>query len=69
MLSRAKTKAITLWNDKVRLAIYQRNRATKKMSRANAQENVDAYKRLKGIAQHVIKETRHSHIGKIIVIH
>jgi len=49
------------WNDAIRRAIYDRNRARNKMSRANTPENIENYKRLKCVAQHVIKESAETH--------
>jgi len=43
--------------DAIRRAIYDRNRARKKMSRAN----MENYEHLKGVVQHIIKESAEAH--------
>jgi len=58
---RGKHKPLPYWNDGIRRAIYDRNRARNKISQANTPENIENYKHLKGVAQHVIKESAKTH--------
>jgi ribonuclease HI len=48
-------KQLPYWNDKCRSAIYDRNRARNKMNKSKDLNDCMEYRRLKGIAQHVIK--------------
>ena len=52
-----KVKKLPYWNDDCRNAIYARNRARNRprMNRNCTAENVESYRRLKGIAQRTIK--------------
>ena len=48
-------KQLPYWNDKCRQAIYDRNRARNKMNKSKDLNDCMEYRRLKGLAQHVIK--------------
>ena len=56
-----KKKALPYWNDRIKSTVYERNRARNKMMRAKTEENIHRFKQLKGIAQHVIKESAQSY--------
>jgi len=58
---KGKQKPLPYWNESIKQAIYARNCARNRLSRAKTQENVDTYKRLKREAQHIIKETAKSY--------
>ena len=50
-----KQKKLPYWNEHCRHAIYARNRARNKMIRNRTAENIESYRKLKGIAQKTIK--------------
>jgi len=56
---RHKTKHVPLpfWNETCKLAVYERNCARNKLKRKSTPENIENYRRLKGQAQRVIKNT------------
>ena len=59
-----KHKPLPYWNEDIKTAIYRRNCARNKLRRRPTQENVNNYKRQKGLAQHVIKENAEIHWHK-----
>jgi len=56
-----KRKRVPYWDDNFRNAVYSRNRARNKMNKNCTPENVKEYRRLKGIAQRVIKDAASRH--------
>ena len=54
---KTKHNPLPYWNDRIRKAVYDRNCARNKMNRTKTQENIEGYKRAKGIAQHIIKDS------------
>jgi len=58
-----KRKRLPYWNDSCRNAIYNRNRARNKMNRNRTPDNVQEYRRLKGIAQKTIKNSTATYWG------
>ena len=56
-------KCLPYWNDSCKNAIYNRNRARNKMNNNRTPENVQEYRRLKGIAQKTIKNSAATYWG------
>ena len=54
---KTKHNPLPYWNDRIRKAVYDRNCARNKMNRTKTQENIKGYKRAKGTAQHIIKDS------------
>jgi len=61
-----KHTTLPYWNERCKTAVYARNRARNKLNKNRTNENIDNYKRWKGVAQKAIKEALVI-IGKSIV--
>jgi len=53
---KCRQKRLPYWNKNCRDAVYARNRARNKMNKNRTQENVEAYRKLKGVAQKTMKD-------------
>ena len=56
-----KHKPLPYWNNSIKQAIKERNRARNKMHKNKTTENCLNYRRLKGVAQHQIKSSAREH--------
>jgi len=54
--NKLKHNPVPYWNEQCKTAIYARNRARNKLNNKITPENVENYKKLKGIAQKTVKE-------------
>ena len=54
-------KPLPFWNDEIRAAVYARNRARNKMSRSQDIDDCIEYRRLRSVAQRVIRDSAIRH--------